>query len=385
MDDLCIFCDGPLENGHCLNPECFAYVNDPEPQVTSDYQKPPTLRERRRQMFEAEQAALVEETIEPPYEESADESFGEDFFPYNIQTDPNTGEVLHISEREPEPYEEERFVRGESLDFHRWDTTADEEEPDHSRTEKRKQKEPAQEERRKHHREDTAPKRHDKPAKREKPIFKENAWLRLYYFAIDYMKEPGRVVAAAARKRDAGIGLILILVTLCISTLGTLVVGTMYLEDIFLRWIGCGLLAPVFAYGVNILYGFLYVHLGPAARERRSDPKRGPITFRELFAAVTVPSVLPTMLLLLSCLLSPMDKSMRIFQFFALLITVAWIVSLIFSLFTVYGSGFTLWNLLLTVAFVLFTILAMRTLWVWFVMGDFRLTLHIPLSAFLEG
>ncbi len=356
MDELCVFCRKALRDGRCMNPECYSYTENMEYRPSSELKQPPTLRERRRQIYESARRPLPEDAVEELYEPEvfAREQTEDEFFPYAIQTDPETGEVLQFEEHKEEGQEP---IYASTTERTATVTTT----------------------------RIVLSKEQEKPTRRESPTFTESAWLRLYYFVNDYLKEPGRVVTAAARKRDAGIGVILILVTLCLSAIGTLLFGIMYLDDFFTRWIGCGFFAPILAYGLNLLYGWLHITLGSARRERIKDPSRGAITFRELFAAATVSSVLPTLLLFLSCFLAPLDKSMRIFQFFALLITVAWIVSLLFSMFTVYGGGFTIWNLLLAVVFVLFAFLIMRALWVWFIMGDFRFALHIPLSAFLEG
>lgn len=212
----------------------------------------------------------------------------------------------------------------------------------------------------------------------------ENGISRLFFFIYDYYREPGKVVAAAARKRDVGIATVLLLTSIMLSTLGTLLFGYVHLEDFFAPWILCGILTPILAYGVSLLYGRLFVFFNSEAGERRTKQEKEKLPFRELFPTVAVSSMFPNLLLLLSCILSPMDKSFGLFQFFALLITVSWVVSLIFSLFTVYGGKFSLGCLLFTVGFVFVALLTMRTLWVWYITGEFGFSLYIPLSIFFS-
>ncbi|MBR6825214.1 MAG: hypothetical protein IKM59_01570, partial [Oscillospiraceae bacterium] len=109
------------------------------------------------------------------------------------------------------------------------------------------------------------------------------------------------------------------------------------------------------------------------------------IPFRSLFSLVGAASVLPNMILLLSTVFSPMDKSLRAFQFFALLLVAVWVASLLFSMVAAYGSYFTMGGLVLTVVFVFLAFVSMRAIWVWYLTGDFKFTLYLPLNVFFSG
>ena len=218
----------------------------------------------------------------------------------------------------------------------------------------------------------------------EEKVDSANVPVRLFCFVSDYCMNPGKEIAAAARERDLAVGLVLMLLSVCLSALGTLIFGALYLEDFLLRWVTCGIIVPLLAYGFSLLYGKAYVALSPVGKCRSKENPRGIGTFGELFSVITTASMGPNLILLLSCALSPLDKNLRLFQFFALLLTVVWIVSLLLTLFTVYGGEISLGGIILTVLFAFLAFVAMRTIWVWYLTGEFRFTLYVPLSVFME-
>ena len=220
---------------------------------------------------------------------------------------------------------------------------------------------------------------------RDTDLFSDSPVVRFLPFLSAYYREPGRVVKVAAVKQDVSMGVILIIASVCLSLLGTLIFGAVFLEDFLYRWVVVGGFVPLLAYGVALAFGQLYVYLSPAGRERRAGDREDHVTFREVFTVVTVSGVFPNLLLLLSCVISPLDESMQIFQSFALLLTVAWILCLMLSLFTVYGGGFSMAGLLLTVGFGLLAFSGMRSVWVWYLTGEFDFALLVPLSVFLTG
>lgn len=326
MEKQCIYCGQITKNGICVNDRCPgkespARLSEQAP-ITK---RPMSLQERRRQMYEMENRKNRESQKEEVTSESV-----------------VTREKIEVLPRE---------TNG------------------HIRTERKVSAETS------------------KPAEltpsEEFLQLASGGFVSLLFFIADYYKEPGKVVAAAARKRDEGMGRLLFFTSVILSAIGTLLFGTIHLEDFFVRWVVCGLMAPFLAYGGSLLFGSLFAALSPTVQERRKREETR-LSFGELFSTVAVSSVFPNLLLLLTCVLSPMDRSMEIFQFFALLITLSWIVCLLFSLFTVYGGDFSLWGLLLTVAFVFFAFLGMRSLWVWYLTGDFRFSFYIPLSVFFS-
>ena len=101
-----------------------------------------------------------------------------------------------------------------------------------------------------------------------------------------------------------------------------------------------------------------------------------------LLSTVTSTGRIPNILLMLTCFLAPMDKNLGIFQFFALLLAVAWLVSLMFSVLSAYRPFCNRYTLLLTIVFAFLALTTLRSLWVWYLTGDFRFTLYIPLNIF---
>lgn len=361
MRKFCRQCGTPLIQNRCVNPDCPG--DEEDVQTTQEEQgckRPITLRERRRRMYEAElrKSETEEETLIVEEEEIQEENEKAPSSEPQEQTQPPKEKEASATdpEKAPKPKTSEKTVQTES-----------EKRPTPPKAKPGEQK-PKEKEREKTQEADN----------------NEGALLRLSFFVSDYYREPGRVVVAAARKRDTGIGLILIFVSLWLSALGTLIFGAMHLEDFFARWVVCGIVMPILAYGFSLLYGRLYIAFSPVGRNRKKGAPGSAVTFRELFAVVTVASVVPNQILFMSCILSPMDKELRIFQFFALLMTVAWILCLLFSLFTVYGGEFSFGGLVLTVAFGFLAFVALRAVWVWFLTGDFRLSLYIPLNVFME-
>lgn len=206
----------------------------------------------------------------------------------------------------------------------------------------------------------------------------KNALIRLPAFLREHYKTSacGRQGGEAER----GVGIIMVLASICLSSLGTFLFGSLYLEDFFWRWIVVGIVAPLMAYACSFLYGRLFIALcGTGESVGTNVPVKG------LFSAVTSSATFPNLLLLLSSVLSPMDRTLRIFQFFALLLVIAWIISLLFSLVSKYGLRFNIGAMILTIAFAFLALTTMRTIWVWYLVGEFDFALYLPLSVFFSG
>ena len=363
MEKFCIFCGKPLEKGACSNPECPVNEEIRQENDATIRRKPISLRERRRQIYGAEEKAPEETEEETTKYTDPRKVIG--IFPYDpeAEDDTETNEIAGQEETDkittsPKPSEVGKTPVATS--------------PVASNGEEKKTA--------------ISPKKEKMPTteRKDAPPQREGGLKNLSLFLSDYFTEPGKVVAAAARKRDVGIGTTMMVVSVILSALGTLFFGSVYLEDFFGRWIVCGILTPVLAYGLSLLFGSLFAILSPLGRARRQSEEGEKLPFGELFATVVASSVLPNLLLLLSGLIAPMDRNLEIFQFFALLLTVSWVVCLIFSLFTVYGGGFSLGGLLLMIGFGLLAFLVMRALWVWYLTGEFAFSLYIPLSIFLS-
>ena len=364
MERFCKYCGEPLEKGQCVNPDC-----EEELQFSSagGRKKPMTLMERRRQIIEAETENLFREEEDP--EETLEERVGDS------ETEASPPETS-AEERPPMPPRREQ-EKNPAPERERDTGAGTRQHPgSNRRSPGREGNCPAE------GRSRSAEPKREKRNQKEAPSY--NPLVRFSFLVSDYYRDPGRTITEGAENRDLGVGLVAVFGTLSLSALGTLIFGAMYLEDFFLRWVAAGIVGPVLAYGISFLFGRVFVELSPVGKIRRSGKLKGPICSRELFAVVTTASVFPNHILLLSGVLSPMDKDLRLFQFFALLLTVAWIVSLLFSLFTVYGGGFSFGGLLLTVTFAFLVFVSMRTLWVWYLTGEFRFTFHIPLNIFMN-
>ncbi len=166
-------------------------------------------------------------------------------------------------------------------------------------------------------------------------------------------------------------------VSVLASAIGTLIFGAMYLEDFILRWVVTGVITPMLAYGFSGLYGWLLI-----APIRKAQGPTGRL-LPELISVVALSAKLPTALLILSCFLSPLDQNLGVFQFFALLLVIVWVVCLCHALLTSYKGPFSKWAPILTILFAFLALTTLRSIWVWYITGEFRFTLHIPLSVFL--
>lgn len=143
---------------------------------------------------------------------------------------------------------------------------------------------------------------------------------------------------------------------------------------------------PVMAYGAGFLFAWI---LTASARGNTGED------IPKLVSAVASSTKIPNVLLLLSCFFSPLDKNMAIFQFFALLTVVAWVVCLCYELMTSFprktsaetpaspAAGLlSKGTPILIILFAFLALTSMRAIWVWYLTGDLRFTLHLPLNAF---
>lgn len=368
MEKYCIFCGQSLEHGSCANPQCRVNrkKKNQAPQPPS-LRKPMSLRDRLRQIREAkEKEKPEEEEIHTPEYEDSRSAIG--IVPY----DEDESYPAPVAKDPPKPAAEENKPSATKPTEASKTPPAEKEPPTTTETDKAVAPKPDKA---------VAPKTDKAPAPKENAGASQDSPSNLSLFLGDYFGEPGKVVAAAARKRDVWVGIFLILVSVMASALGTLLFGIIHLEDFFAPWIVCGFFVPLLTYGFGLLYGYFFARFSPVGKERGERGEK--IPFGELFATVTVSGVLPNLLLLLSGVIAPVDKSLKVFQFFALLITVCWLVCLIFSLFTVYGGGFSMGGMIITVIFVFLALLAMRCLWVWYLTGELGFSLYIPLSIFL--
>ena len=321
MEKYCIFCGHLLENGECVNPQCSAKVDGEERSSSVAGRKKPISLEQWRRQ---RYEADRQKTLRQEGEPEDEEEAKEE--ETEAEQDPDDGEDQE-SEEETDGTSEKEMGGA----------------------------------------------------------FSPNILERLPCFLADYFRQPGRVVAAAVRRRDTGVAAAMFLTSFLLSAIGTFLFGAVYLEDFFSRWIGGGFVAPLLAYGISLLFSRVFTASRSGQPERGEGENHRDGSFRELFSLVGASAVIPNGILLLSCILGPLDGSLKLFQFFALLLTVAWMVCLLFSLFTVYGGVGSLGALLGIVAFVFLSFLLMRTLWVWYLTGVFRFSLHIPLSVFFAG
>jgi hypothetical protein len=170
---------------------------------------------------------------------------------------------------------------------------------------------------------------------------------------------------------DLRYGLAFMLLSLLLTAGSTLLYGLVHLEDFLLRWYVTGFMIPIFAFGFSYFFLLLTV-----------KKFGGHIDEKGLITTVGLSSVLPSVLQLLSLLFSTLDGSGRVFQFFALLILVTWLFSLLALSFAAHRVGINLWTILLSVAFAFLAIVALRAIWLWFLTGHFHFAFYLPSSLY---
>ena len=208
---------------------------------------------------------------------------------------------------------------------------------------------------------------------------------QLFNTLISYCKDPLGTCHALAQEPRLRSSLSLVVITFCLSAIGTLALGIMHLEDFFFRWFCVGFVAPAAAFGGSLLFALLLTHLEQRALLQESINIPPKPNLSVLLSTIAASSIFPILLLAASALLSLIDDSLQLFQFFALLILITWVLSLILSLFSVCRIHFRPLTLFLSIGFLFLALVTMRPLWVWFLTGEFQFALYLPLGLFFGG
>ena len=222
----------------------------------------------------------------------------------------------------------------------------------------------------------------EEPTEESEPVEEETQVVKTLFLV-----DRSRKVAHRVREELTGYGHIFtIMVSVLLSAVGTLIFSAMHLEDWFSRWVITGILVPVAAYVAGMVFVWILTGLATeGATEARLQPAR----------VLASAARLPNRLLVLTCLLSPLDQTMTVFQFFALLLTVAWVVCLSYEAMRsllqstsaegtaplASGMGSKLVPVVV-IAFAFLALVSFRAIWVWYLTGEFQMTFHLPLSIF---
>ena len=340
MDLFCIFCGKPLtDDGVCANPDCKAYTKQlsstaKSAQTAPGLKKPMPLIQRKQQILEQRRKKEEKEELLPP-PSYADRPFQEEE-PEIPPAYMDTAVAYEESKARSLIKTTKERIHLPRMSF----LSYDDEEP--------------------------------------------NVIQRLFSFIGDYYRDHQKTMENMRKNADTPIGIIMLLVSLWFSALGTMFLGAVRLEDFFFRWVGVGLFAPLLAYSMSylfagILVGFRGEHPG---RANGYVPYR---RLREIFSVVGASATFPNLLLLLTGLLSPFNRSMEWFQFFALLLVIAWAVCLFMALTAAFKPVLSMKKVFAAIGFLFFAITIMRSLWVWFLTGVFDFTMFLPLNVFFTS
>ena len=194
---------------------------------------------------------------------------------------------------------------------------------------------------------------------------------RVVYFLPHYFRDFMGAGRSLANSGDGSCGINLMVLSLVITALSTLFYGWLHLEDFLLRWFFVGVLVPVFTFGLCFVFVGLVI-----------GKKRTTATASSVLSTVGLSAIYPATLQLIAIIPSAMDKSGKVFQFFALLIFLTWLFSLYFTVFSVHRVKVKFPTLMITVIFAFLALVVLRTLWVWFLTGHMQFAFYLPTSLY---
>lgn len=174
-----------------------------------------------------------------------------------------------------------------------------------------------------------------------------------------------------ARRGDGVYGIAFMVLSVLITALSTLIYGMLHLEEFMTRWLMTGIVVPVLTCGIS--FGFVGLVVGRG---------RATSTLSSVANTAGVSAIFPSTIQLAAVLLTIGDKSGKVFQFFALLIYMTWMLSLVLSIFSAHRIKVGLMTLVLMVLFAFLTLVLLRSVWVWFLTGHFRAALYLPTSLY---
>ncbi len=187
---------------------------------------------------------------------------------------------------------------------------------------------------------------------------------------LDYLKDNAGTARSLNQQSNLNHGLAFLLLTFAVNLLATLLPG-LVLDcvssfNFFVHWLITILLGPAIAYGIGI--GMVYALT--ATNKIKAE-------FNGVLSVVGVSSTLPMGLLALSMILSLVDPAGRVLAFFAMVIVLAWLLSVLAATLQTYDIKLNILNLLIVIGIFFVAIILVRTLWIWFLGGNFELYLYM--------
>ena len=194
--------------------------------------------------------------------------------------------------------------------------------------------------------------------------------VKLPTMILDYIKDISGTTRRLNQQSNLNHGLAFLLLTFAVNLLATLLPGLVLdcvsSYSFFVHWFVTILFGPAIAYGIGI--GMIYALT--AMNKIKAD-------FNGVLSVVGVSSTLPMALLALSMILSLVDPAGRVLAFFAMLIVLTWLLSLLVATLQTYDIKLNLLNLLVVIGVFFVAIILVRTLWIWFLGGNFELYLYM--------
>ena len=158
-----------------------------------------------------------------------------------------------------------------------------------------------------------------------------------------------------------------LLLTFVVNLLATLLPGLVLdcvsSHEFFVHWLLTIVLGPAIAYGIGI--GMVYALTSMSKLKAE---------FGGVLSVVGVSSTLPMMLLAASMLLSLIDSNGRVLAFFAVVIVLAWLLSLLLAILQTYDIKINLMTILAVIGVFFVAVILCRTLWHW--RNDFAQSNH---------
>lgn len=194
--------------------------------------------------------------------------------------------------------------------------------------------------------------------------------MKLPTMVLDYLKDNIATTRHLNQQSNLNHGLAFLLLTFCVNLLASLLPG-LVLDvvspfNFFVHWFITILLGPALGYGIGI--GMIYA---------LTSMNKIKAEFNGVLSVVGVSSTLPMALLAVSMILSLIDPYGRVLAFFAVIIVLAWLLSLLAATLQTYDIKLNLLNLLTVIGIFFVAIILIRTLWIWYLGGNFELYLYM--------
>ena len=195
---------------------------------------------------------------------------------------------------------------------------------------------------------------------------------------LGYLKDSVGTSRRLSQQANRNHGLAFLLLTFVVNLLATLLPGLVLdcvsSHEFFVHWLLTIVLGPAIAYGIGI--GMVYALTSMSKLKAE---------FGGVLSVVGVSSTLPMMLLAASMLLSLIDSNGRVLAFFAVVIVLAWLLSLLLAILQTYDIKINLMTILAVIGVFFVAVILCRTLWHWYLGGEFAIQLYICDTLELMG